>query len=95
MQTFSFLSLKTRAKLALGTIASFVGLMLARAPAKAIIGDTVTGDFSAPYCGTLLNQSATVVDPGTEFTANPGGTFSLDVKNDSFSFKLNFGWFGL
>ncbi|MGK7885563.1 MAG: PEP-CTERM sorting domain-containing protein [Crocosphaera sp.] len=69
-------------KLALGTVAASTGLMVAYAPAQAaLLGDEVNAELL--FDGSSgFNQTATVIDPGVEFTAF--SQLALDVKNDSF-----------
>ena len=80
-------------KLALGTVAASSGLMVAYAPAQAaLLGDTVRAEFTAAGIGTFLDETDTVVDPGTEFSLPFGSNgLELDVKNDSFDIIYDLG----
>ncbi|MEA5535911.1 PEP-CTERM sorting domain-containing protein [Crocosphaera sp. XPORK-15E] len=84
--------MKTLTKLALGTVVASTGLMVGYAPAQAaLLGDTVSAELIGIGVGTILNQTATVVDPGIEFTVfgNQGANLNLDVKSDSFDIIYN------
>lgn len=95
MQTFPIQPLKPLTKFALGTVISSIGIMIAQSPAQAILlGDDVTGQFGATGNSPVLNQTTTVIDPGTEFAfVNDDATLSLDVKDDSFDITYNLGSF--
>lgn len=85
----------TLTKLALGTAISSLSLMVAYNPAQAaLLGNTVRGqlfsflDFEPVFA---VDQTVTVIDPGTEFISNSDrANYSLDVKNNSLDITHSF-----